>query len=166
MRRLVGLAMLLVALPSLFLTIYVLVQVWNMRQPVTNNLVSGVDLAAAMLDSASDGLVSIRLSLDTTTENIALLETTSQSMTQSLRDTGPLMSSLTTLTGKDLPSVITSTQRSLDSAESSALLVDDVLGALTRIPFLPVKPYQPQVPLHTAIEQVSTSLDSLSPSLA
>ncbi len=166
MRRLVGLLALLIALPSLVLTLYILVQVWRLQQPVTNSLLSGVDAFAAALDSASDGLVTMQQSLDTTTENIDQLENTSQSLTQSLHDTGPLMNSLTVLTGKDLPTTITATQQSLNSAESSALLVDDMLSALTRVPFLSITPYQPQVPLHTAIAQVSTSLGNLSPSLS
>ncbi len=165
MKRLIGLAMILIALPSLVLTLFVLVQVWNLQHPVTNSLLSGVDAFIGTLDSASAGLVTMQQSLDTTAENITDLENTSQSLTQSLHDAGPLMNSLTSLTGKDLPTTITATRQSLNSAESSALLIDDVLSGLTRVPFLPVAPYQPQVPLHTAIAQVSTSLDNLSPSL-
>ena len=52
------------------------------------------------------------------------------------------------------------------SAQSSALLIDNVLAALTSIPFSPVAAYKPDVPLHTALAQVSTSLDTLIPSLA
>jgi chromosome segregation ATPase len=165
MKRLVGLLVFLIALPSLILTLYILVQVWRLQQPITVSLLSGVDVFAAALDSASDGLTTMQQSLDTTTANIDQLENTSQSLTQSLHDTGPLMNSLTTLTGKDLPTTITATQQSLNSAEGTALLVDDTLSALARVPFLPITPYQPQVPLHTAIAQVSTSLDNLSPSL-
>jgi archaellum component FlaC len=166
MKRLFGLAMILIALPSLVLTVFILVKVWNLQSPATNSLLSSIDVFIGTLDSASAGLVTMQQSLDTTAENITDLEKTSQSLSQSLHDAGPLMNSLTTLTGKDLPTTITATQQSLNSAESSALLVDDMLSALTRVPFLPVAPYQPQVPLHTAIAQVSTSLDNLSPSLS
>lgn len=166
MKRFIGLAMVLIALPSLVLTLFILIQVWTLQRPVNDSLLSGVDTFIGTLDSASAGLVTMQQSLDTTTQNITDLENTTQSLTRSLHDTGPLMNSLTTLTGKDLPTTINATQQSLNSAESSALFVDDMLSALTRVPFLPVAPYQPQVPLHTAIAQVSTSLDNLSPSLS
>ncbi len=166
MRRILGLVAFLVSLLSLLLTLYILVQVWSLQQPITNSLLSSADSFAAALDSASDGLAIMHQSIDTTSANVDQLESTSQSLAQSLHDTEPLMNSLTTLTGKDLPFTIAATQQSLNSAESTALLVDNTLGALARVPFLPITPYQPQVPLHTAIEQVSTSLDNLSPSLS
>ena len=52
------------------------------------------------------------------------------------------------------------------SAQSSAQLIDNVLATLTSLPFSPVAAYKPDVPLHTALAQVSTSLDTLIPALA
>jgi hypothetical protein len=72
---------------------------------------------------------------------------------------------LTKLTSQEFPTSLKATQTSLDSAQSSALLIDNVLTTLTSIPFLPVPVYKPDVPLHTALAQVSTSLDSLNPAL-
>ena len=46
------------------------------------------------------------------------------------------------------------------------LLIDNILAALTSIPFSPVAAYKPAIPLHTALGQVSTSLNTLIPSLA
>src|SRR5260221_12730175 len=74
--------------------------------------------------------------------------------------------SLNRLTGRNFPAAITATQASLASAQGSALLIDNVLAALTSIPFSPVAAYKPDIPLHTALGQVSTSLDALTPSLA
>jgi hypothetical protein len=65
-----------------------------------------------------------------------------------------------------LPAAITATQTSLASGQSSALLIDNVLAALTNIPFSTVTVYKPDVSLHTALGQVSISLDTLTPSLA
>jgi hypothetical protein len=77
-----------------------------------------------------------------------------------------MLDSLISLTGKDLPAAVSATQTSLASAQSSAQLIDNVLAALTRIPFSPVAAYKPDVPLHTALARVSTSLNTLMPSLA
>jgi hypothetical protein len=76
-----------------------------------------------------------------------------------------MIDSLAILTSKDFPAAVAATQTSLASAQSSALLIDNVLGTLTSIPFLPVNAYKPDVPLHTALAQVSNSLDSLTPAL-
>jgi hypothetical protein len=69
------------------------------------------------------------------------------------------------LTSTDLPATVSATQTSLASAQNSALLIDNVLTTLTSIPFLSVDAYKPVVPLHTALAQVSTSLNTITPSL-
>ncbi len=165
-KRILGVAMVIIAILSLVLSVLALVQVWTLRQPVTNALVSTVDLFSAMLDTTSDGLMTIQQSLYTTTANITYLEQTTETISRSLRETGPMVDSMAGLTGRELPTTITATQRSLNSAQSAALLIDDVLGALTNLPIAPVAPYRPAVPLHVALGEVSTSLDALPPSLA
>ena len=80
--------------------------------------------------------------------------------------TNPMLDSLISLTNKSIPAAVSATQTSLASAQSSALLIDNVLATLTSVPFSPVATYKPDVPLHTALAQVSTSLDTLIPALA
>jgi hypothetical protein len=103
--------------------------------------------------------------VQTTTVDAASLQTTIQALAQTIHATNPMLDSLTSLTNKDFPAAVDATQTSLASAQSSALLIDNVLAALTSIPLLPVTPYKPDVPLHTALAQVSTNLNSLKPAL-
>src|SRR5207244_3419001 len=104
--------------------------------------------------------------VQTTTVEVASLQTTTLALAQTIHDTTPTLDSLASLTGQDLPTAISATQTSLASAQTSAQLIDNVLTALTSIPFSPVGAYKPAVPLHTALAQVSSSLDVLAPSLA
>src|SRR5258708_7069487 len=104
--------------------------------------------------------------VQTTTVEVASLQTTTLALAQTIHDTSPMLDSLTSLTGKDFPAAVSATQTSLASAQGSALLIDNVLAALTSIPFSPVAAYKPAVPLHRALAQVSASLDALTRSFA
>lgn len=164
--RVWGAVMMTAAIAGFIITTFMLVQVWRLKQPVTDSARAGVNLMGMTLDTTSDALTTVQQSLDSTSTQVESLNQLSQTLAGSMHDTGPLLDSLKTLTGKDLPSTIRSTEKSLNSAQSSARLVDGVLSTLTRIPFLPVKPYTPDVSLESALGQMTTSLDGLNPSLA
>jgi methyl-accepting chemotaxis protein len=89
------------------------------------------------------------------------VQSTTASLAQSLEDAVPILDSLDRLVRNDLPATITATQTSLASAQTSAKLIDDVLGAITQLPLLPLDQYAPEIPLHVALGQVSESLDPL-----
>ena len=76
-----------------------------------------------------------------------------------------MMDTLVKLLGTDLPNTITATKTSLDSAATSALLIDNVMGSITSLPLLGLNKYAPEVPLHTALGNVSGSLGKISPAL-
>jgi len=81
-----------------------------------------------------------------------------ETLAQSLQDSAPLLDTLVTLVGEDFPQTIASAKTSLDSAQTSARLIDSVLRALT---IFNRDLYNPPVPLHIALSQVSASLDGL-----
>jgi hypothetical protein len=104
--------------------------------------------------------------VQTATIDVVSLQATTKALSLTIHDTKPMLDSLISLTSNDFPAAVSTAQTSLASAQSSALLVDNVLAALTSIPFSPVAAYKPDIPLHTALGQVSTSLNILIPSLA
>lgn len=65
----------------------------------------------------------------------------------------------------DLPDAIEATQMSLETAQSSARLIESFLRTLSSIPFLPIEPYNPQVPLQESLGEVSASLEGIPQSL-
>jgi len=139
--------------------------VWHYRPIVAKSVMETLALFDQTLKTTQDGLDIAGQALQSTTVGVASLQTTTRALAQTINDTNPLLDSLTSLTSKDFPAALDATQTSLASAQSSALLIDNTLATLTSIPFLPMDAYKPEVPLHTALEQVSTSLDSLTPAL-
>ncbi len=166
LRRLVGLLLIIAALAGIVFSVLGLLQVWRLRPVVTQTVTDNLALFDQTLNTTQDGLTIVAQVVQTTTVDVASLQSTTLALAQAIHATSPTLDALTTLTGRDLPAAVSATQTSLASAQGSALLIDNVLSALTSIPFSPVSAYKPDVPLHTALAQVSTSLDGLTPSLA
>ena len=131
----------------------------------TQSVMDTLGLFDQALNTTQDSLTIVGQVVQSTTADVASLQTTTQALAQTIHDTNPMLDSLTLLTSKDLPAAIDATQTSLAAAQSSAQLIDNVLATLSSIPFIQVPEYQPDVPLHTSLAQVSTSLNSLTPAL-
>ena len=166
LKRLFGFLFVIAAAAGFIFSVVGLIEIWRCRPPVTQTVIDNLALADQALNTTQDGLAIVGRLVQTITVDVVSLQTTTQALALTIHDTNPILDSLTSLTSKDLPAAIGATQTSLASAQSSALLIDNVLAALTSIPLLPVTAYQPDVPLNTALARVSTSLDSLTPSLA
>ena len=166
LRRLLGGLFIAAAAAGLVFSVVGLVEVWRYRPVVTQKVVETLTVFEQALNTTHDGLAIVGQVVQTTTVDIAALQTTTQALAQALHDTRPMLDSLTRLTSTDFPAAVAATQTSLASAQSSALLIDNVLATLSNTPFLSVGAYQPDVPLHTALAQVSDSLNTLTPALA
>jgi hypothetical protein len=166
LRRLFGLLLIIAAVAGFIFSVVGLFEIWRYRPVATQKVVDTLALFDQALNTTQDGFAIVGQVVQTTTVDIASLQTTIQVLAHTIHDTNPMFDSLTSLTGVDFPAALAATQTSLASAQSSALLIDNVLATLTSIPFLQVAAYKPDVPLHTALAQVSNSLDSLTPALA
>ena len=166
LRRLLGVLFIAAAAAGLVFSVVGLVEVWRYRPVVTQKVVETLTVFEQALNTTHDGLAIVGQVVQTTTVDIAALQTTTQALAQALHDTRPMLDSLTRLTSTDFPAAGAATQTSLASAQSSAFLIDNVLATLSSTPFLSVGAYQPDVPLHTALAQVSDSLNTLTPALA
>jgi len=143
------------------LSLVSLVVLWLYKQPVESALIHQIDNVNSALKTTSEGLNLVSQSLSTTTGSVSTLENTVETLAQSIQDTTPMIDTLSIFISEDLPATITSTQTSLIAAQSSARIIDNVLGIVTKIPFFPGEPYNPPVPLHIALGRVSSSLDDL-----
>ena len=166
LRRLLGLLFIATAAVGFVFSVVGLVEVWRYRPVVTQKVMDTLAVFDQTLNTTHDGLAIVGQVVQTTTVDIAALQTTTQALAQAIHDTNPMLDSLTRLTSTDFPAAVAATQTSLASAQSSALLIDNVLATLSSTPFLSVGAYQPDVPLHTALAQVSDSLNTLTPALA
>jgi chromosome segregation ATPase len=165
-RKLTGILLCGAAAAGMIFSLLGLVQVWRYQPRVTadvNEILASLDQA---LNATQDGLVIVDQMLDSATENVTALQSGMEALAQGIHDSGPMLDSLASLTGEELPDALQATQTSLASAQKSAKLIDDTLGTLSKIPLLPIKSYQPDVPLATALGQVSDSLEALPESLA
>jgi hypothetical protein len=165
-KRLIGFLLIIGAVGGILFSLIGLVELWRYRPMVTKNVVDNLALVDQTLSTTQQALTIVGQVVKTTTGDVAALQATSAAVAQAIQDTNPGLDSIIGLTGKDLPAAVTATQTSLASAQSSALVIDNVLTTLTSIPFLPVTAYAPAVPLHTALGQVSASLNTLKPALA
>ena len=166
LRKLIGMLLIIAALAGIVFSVVGLIQIWRLRPVVTQTVTDNLALFDQTLNTTHDGLTIVGQVVQTTTVDVASLQTTTLALALAIHETNPTLDALTSLTGKDFPAAVSATKTSLASAQGSALLIDNVLAALTSIPFSPVAAYQPDVPLHTALAQVSSSLDALTPSLA
>ena len=165
LRRSIGILLVLISILSLGYSIFLGRQIWVLRQPVTENMITNLELVSATLDTTNQALTVVDETLQTIQANVTTLESATMVMAQSVHDTLPMVDTLVDLTGESLPTTITSTVTSLNSAQASAKLIDSMLTAVTKIPFFPGGAYNPEVPLDVALAQVSASIDNLQPSL-
>ncbi len=162
-RRIIGITMVIFATISLIITVYGIYQIWQWREPLAENVSSTLDLVESTLQATAEGLVVVGESLDSVINSISGLESTVTTIATSIEDTAPLVSSLGTLTGDVLPKSVTSTQTALESAQDGARIIDTVLRALT---IFNRSAYDPEVPLHESLREVSESLNDIPESLA
>lgn len=161
---LIGYLLIISAALGLLLSLSGLIATLRFTPRVTQALQKQVYLAESVMDTTAQGLEVASQTLDATRLTIQTLDETVQTFSQSITDTLPLLDTIAAVVGEDLPDTIRSTQTSLSAAQQSAQVIDGVLRVITAIPFFPGDPYQPQVPLHVALGDVSRSLNDLPPS--
>jgi uncharacterized phage infection (PIP) family protein YhgE len=160
-RRILGVTLAGTAALGLLLCLFGLVAVWRVKIPLTASLNGSLDLAANSLEITSQGLALADQSLLTATASAATMQTTVETLSKSISDTTPILISLNTLMGVDLPDSVHSAQSSLSAAQQGAAIIDGMLRALTSLPFVPKDLYNPPVPLQVGLGQVSNSLNGL-----
>ncbi len=163
LRRVTGILLILAAVVGILFSLTGLVVTWRYRPVATRRATDTLTLVDKALGTTQQSLNILGQVVQGSADAVTSLQTTIQTVGQAVHDSSPMLDSLIGLTKNDFPSAISATQSSLEAAQSSAQVIDNVLAALTR--FAPTL-YQPKVPLHTALAEVSASLDSLPTSLS
>ena len=164
-RRIIGILLVIAAVAGIIFSLIGLVELWRYRPVVAKTVIDNLASCDQALSTTQEVLTIVGQVVQTSTTDVVSLQATTKALAFAIQGTNPMLDALISLTSKDLPEAVSTTQTSLASAQSSAVLIDNVLAALTSIPFSPVSAYKPDVPLHTALAQVSTSLDTLTPAL-
>jgi hypothetical protein len=157
-----ALAILMVCVTTigLLLTLFFLIQIWRYRQPVTDIFQSGLNQTSAILQTTGEGLGVIDQAINNVYSITLYLDDTTNAVAQTLQSTSLFIDSAGSFVGEDLINTITNTQSALDSAQASAVVIDNILTTLSQIPLIGIN-YRPSLPLNLALGQVSSSLDPL-----
>ncbi|MBN2148602.1 MAG: hypothetical protein JW726_14540 [Anaerolineales bacterium] len=159
-KRITGIILAVAAAGALVFCLVTLVRVQQAKEPLSEGILESIDLVDDTLATTQDGLLIVDDALDNTSTTLEDLKTAALAMAQSVHDTSLMADSFVPLLQDELPTTITNTQVSLTAAQSSAVVIDSFLLALSKIPLLGEE-YQQEMPLSTALGQVSNSLSTL-----
>lgn len=163
-RRFTALFVIGISILGILFSLFCLVQVWRLRVPVTNGITHALNLTDGILSTSEEGLEIVDSVLITADGSLSKLKDTTETIAQSIEDTGRLADTFAGLFQTDLKDTLLNTRLSVIAARSSAKVIDTLLYGLSQIPLLNIQ-YNPQLPLNTALEDIASSMDSLPGSL-
>ncbi len=161
-----SLAVLMVSVTTIgvLLSVFLIVEIWRLRQPVILQLKTGIEQTSAILQTTSEGLDVIDQVVGNVYSSTLYLDDATNALAQTISSTDSFIDSAGTFVGEDLINTITNTQKTLNTAKSSALVIDNIMSALSRVPLIGIR-YDSSQPLNTALGQVSASLNPFQSSL-
>jgi hypothetical protein len=163
-KKIIGIAMVCIAIFGFLLSSFLIYQVWHFRQPVINGMISGLDHASSLLQTTDEGLAVIDQVVSNVYTSTLYLNDATNALAQTMQSTNGFMDSAGKFVGEDLINTITNTQTALNSAQASAAVIDNILGSISKVPFIGIN-YDPKTPLNTALGEVTSSLDPVQKSL-
>lgn len=163
-RKVFGLSLIIFAVIGLLLSVFALVQVWRLRLPVATRVYDGLVFSEKVVNTSISGLNVIDSSLTNMRKSMSSLENTTLIMAQSMQDTSDLIGSFSILFKGDLKETLENTKLSVVAAQSSALIIDNLLYGLSRIPLLGIV-YEPPKPLNEALKEISSTLKDMPQSM-
>ncbi len=163
-RSILGLALVVLAALSLILDVAGIVQVWALREPVTQDAINSLDLLNTTLDTTSQGLVIAKTSLQSVTTTIGVLQTTVSSAAATLNSASGSVSSLSGIVGQNLTATVSSALTTLGVVETTTKTLDDFLGSISKLPLVNLS-YNPDQPLSASINALTDQLKQVPQSL-
>ena len=160
--RATGALLVLAGIGGIVFSLAVIVLLWRGQPQVETAFEGSLILLEDTLRVTGEGLDAAAESLDATITSVASMETTLNQVADATGQSVPVIENLVTLTQDELPATIRSAQVSLVSAQDAAQVIDRILRAIAGIPLLGRSlSYNPQVPMHEALGQVISDLDSV-----
>lgn len=163
-RKVFGSILISLSIVGLLISVFALVQVWRLRLPVANQIYDGLVFSEKVVDTSISGLTVVDSSLTNIRTSLSSLEESTLLMAQSMEDTSNLINSFTNLFKTDLKQTLENTKVSVVAAQSSALIIDNLLYGLSRIPLLGII-YEPPKPLNLALKEIGETLKEMPDSM-
>ena len=149
-KKALGVIMVCISALGFLLSIFLLFQVWHYRQPVTDSLQAGLKQSSAILQTTDEGLTVIDQVVKNVYTSTVYLDDATSALAQTMQSTSRFMDTAGTFVGEDLINTITNTQTALNSAQSSAVVIDNILSTISNIPLIGIT-YNPTTPLNMAL---------------
>jgi hypothetical protein len=159
-----GVIMICISAIGFLFSIFFLFQIWHYRQPFKDSLQAGLEQSSAILQTTGEGLTVIDQVVSNVYTTTVSLDDTTSTLLQTMQSTSRFINSAGVFVGEDLINTITNTQTALNSAQSSAIVIDNILSAMSKIPLIGIT-YNPTKPLNKALGEVSSSLNPVQVSL-
>lgn len=134
--------------------------VWGYRPRATQAAVSQVKVLRAGLELTTAGLEVTQKSLTAVVSGLEGLQATVNTTAETVKATTPFLESLIGVAENSLPTAVEAVQKSVDTAQDGAKVIDNVLRAISAIPLLNGR-YNPTTPLDEALDNVSQGLAAL-----
>lgn len=159
-RRTAGSILSVLAVLGVIFSLVSIASVWIFRPKVTEALDDSLNILQVVLNTTGGGIGNLRGTLDGTRDDFLLLQNSLINIQSTAQSTSGSLEASANLIGDGLTLTLKDTQTALDSAASSAELIDDTLAFLASIPWLSLD-YRPETSLHLSLAQVSSSLDEV-----
>lgn len=164
LKSILGLVLTVLALVSLLFVFAGIIEAWVLREPVTREVVHGLDLLDSTLDTTSEGLRVTKTSLKSVTATLNTLQLTVASAATTVGDASDSVNTLSTVVGKNLSGTVNSALSALDTVETTTKTIDGLLAGLASLPLLNLT-YDPATPLSASIGDLTEQLKQVPQSL-
>lgn len=158
--RLIGVIYITGAVFGIIISLAGVIGLWATKPRVTRAIGATVTLGGQMIDATRGTVEVAATSLDQASIDLEAMQKITTQVSTTLEDSTGLISSTSTMVGKDMVGFVGDFQSSMKSVQSSARIVDDFLGVVGNIPFIGSR-YRPDVSLEESFAQVNRSLDPL-----
>lgn len=149
---------------GLLFSILGIISIWVIKPSIVNGAFSVTNIFLNVLTTTDDGLVILDSTLENATGDLAIIQTSFTNLDTTFESIALSLESSSNLIGDDLRLTVIDSQTAMESAASSAEIIDRTLSFIAAIPFVGGD-YQPEVPLHTSLTQVASSLGKIPASL-
>lgn len=163
--RTLGISLIILSSLGLLFSVAGIIGTWIIKLPIQNELIGLIDTLDHTLTTTDDGLVIMDGVIDDSVNNLSIISSTLGNLDTTIESIGDSLATSGALIGDDLRLTVIDTQSTLSSTATSAKLIDDFLAILASISILGVN-YQAEVPLHIRLNQVAESLNNVPNDLA
>ena len=160
LKRIFGFVLVIVAIISLIVSAGGVIGLWGARPAINTALADTFQLINETAATTQQALTVADQALQDAAKTIVVLSGSITSLAKSMGGAQDALTSVTQLVQTDLPKTIDTAQTALESAASTAKVVDNFLSGISRISFLNIN-YKPDVPLDQAITNIGASLNDL-----